>query len=89
MAAWVMAAAGAYLGSQTSWAWRSRACERWGAAARSACQAWVMPGAVWQGSTTGLWSGGIFGAFLAGLATSPHRRSPVSQKGDRPDASQD
>jgi uncharacterized protein YneF (UPF0154 family) len=33
------------------------------------CQAWVTPGAIWQGSTSGLWVGTILGAFIAGLAT--------------------
>ena len=33
------------------------------------CKAWVTPGAIWQGSTTGLWVGTIVGAFIAGLAT--------------------
>jgi hypothetical protein len=33
------------------------------------CQAWVTPGAIWQGSTSGLWVGTVLGAFIAGLAT--------------------
>jgi hypothetical protein len=33
------------------------------------CEAWVTPGAIWQGSTTGLWLGTVLGAFISGLAT--------------------
>ena len=33
------------------------------------CKAWVTPGAILQGSTTGLWMGTVLGAFIAGLAT--------------------
>jgi hypothetical protein len=36
---------------------------------KTACDAWVAPGAIWQGSTTGLWLGLILGAFVSGLAT--------------------
>uniref|UniRef100_A0ACD5GUY2 Uncharacterized protein n=1 Tax=Desertifilum tharense IPPAS B-1220 TaxID=1781255 RepID=A0ACD5GUY2_9CYAN len=38
-------------------------------ALRTACKAVVTPVAFWQGSTTGLWTGAILGAFIAGLAT--------------------
>ena len=36
---------------------------------KTACNAWVAPRAIWQGSTTGLWLGIILGAFVSGLAT--------------------
>ena len=33
------------------------------------CKAWNTPFALWEGSTTGLWTGTILGAFIGGLAT--------------------
>jgi hypothetical protein len=33
------------------------------------CNALVTPGASWQGSTAGLWTGTILGAFMGGLIT--------------------
>ncbi len=36
---------------------------------KSFCQLQETPGAMWQGSTTGLWTGAILGAFIGGLAT--------------------
>jgi hypothetical protein len=33
------------------------------------CSALVTPGASWQGSTAGLWTGTILGAFVGGLIT--------------------
>lgn len=44
---------------------------KWGG--REICQAWVTPGALWQGSTTGFWVGEVVGALLAGLVTVQQR----------------
>jgi len=40
------------------------------------------PGALWRGSTTGLWVGGIAGALLSGLATrqSQEQKAQLEQK---------
>lgn len=45
------------------------------------CQFKETPGALWQGSTTGLWTGMILGAFIGGLATRK-TADPVGQKQD-------
>ena len=70
----------AYIGAQVSWQAHKLNCQTqfWGW--KTACQAWVAPGALWQGSTTGLWTGGILGALLGGLATRP---SGNENEGDR------
>lgn len=71
---------GAYLGGQTSTIARTQQCDAGAKQVlplegllKPVCQAVVTPGALWQGSTTGLWTGMILGAFIAGLAT---RKSP-------------
>ncbi|MEA5576645.1 hypothetical protein [Anabaena sp. UHCC 0451] len=33
------------------------------------CNAWVTPGAIWQGSIAGIWTGTILGAFVSGSIT--------------------
>jgi hypothetical protein len=71
---------GAYIGGQVSWQAHKLNCQTqpWGL--NTVCQAWVAPGAIWQGSTTGLWMGGILGALLSGLVTRPSARET---EGDR------
>lgn len=66
---------GAYAGGQISWAAHSQQCENGVRHTlpipgyKPVCKALVMPGSFMQGSTTGLWTGAILGAFIAGLAT--------------------
>ena len=58
-----------YVGGQMSMKAHIYKCQTqpWGL--KTVCNAWVVPGAIWQGSTTGLWVGWILGAFVSGLAT--------------------
>ncbi|MBF2064924.1 MAG: hypothetical protein IGS39_10960 [Calothrix sp. C42_A2020_038] len=58
-----------FVGWQISMHLRSQKCQNqvWGV--RELCSATVTPGAIWSGSTTGLWTGTILGAFVGGLAT--------------------
>lgn len=60
---------GAYLGGQLSVSAQNRSCEArfWGP--KPVCKVVATPGAMWQGSLTGLGTGAILGAFFAGLAT--------------------
>lgn len=66
---------GATVGGQLSWTAYSQQCEAgvkktWSLPGiRAICQTWATPGALFKGSTTGLWTGMILGAFVAGLAT--------------------
>jgi len=61
---------GMWVGSQVSTFYRSQSCyQNWGRL-QILCDSWVKPAALWQGSSTGLWTGTILGAFIAGLATS-------------------
>lgn len=58
-----------YVGGQISLKVHSQKCQTqpWGL--QTVCNAWVAPGAIWQGSTTGLWLGTLLGALVSGLAT--------------------
>ncbi|MBW4559921.1 MAG: hypothetical protein KME32_02000 [Mojavia pulchra JT2-VF2] len=60
---------GLYFGGQITFIFHSQKCQNqpWGL--KEMCNTWVAPGAMWQGSTTGLWIGTVLGAFAAGLAT--------------------
>ncbi|MGL5925962.1 hypothetical protein [Chroococcidiopsis sp.] len=59
----------AIAGGQIS-AWvHQQNCQQFQWGGKEICQAWVIPGALWQGSTTGFWVGEVVGALLAGLAT--------------------
>lgn len=74
----VALAAGAFgflVGGQLSVNVQTQRCQTqpWGL--RNVCEAWVTPGAAWQGSFTGLWTGLVLGGFAGGLAT----RSPRSE----------
>lgn len=60
---------GAYLGGQMSVSAQNRACETQSWGPKLVCQTATVPGAIWQGSLTGLGTGAILGAFLAGIAT--------------------
>ena len=61
---------GCYLGGQIGMASSISRCDRHPIGLSTLCQAWTAPGAIWQGSTTGLWVGAILGGFLGGVATS-------------------
>jgi hypothetical protein len=77
----VALAAGAFgfwVGGQLSVSVQTQRCQTqpWGL--RNVCEAWVTPGAAWQGSFTGLWTGMVLGGFAGGLATrKPHPEMPV------------
>lgn len=60
---------GAIAGSQISaWVYQQN-CQQYLWGGKEICQAWVTPGALWQGSTTGFWVGEVLGAVLGGLTT--------------------
>lgn len=77
----VALASGAFgflVGGQLSVSAQIQRCQTqpWGL--RNVCEAWVTPGAAWQGSFTGLWMGMVLGGFAGGLATRrPQRETPV------------
>ncbi|WP_096608344.1 hypothetical protein [Calothrix sp. NIES-2100] len=60
---------GGYISGQITLMMHSQKCQNQPWALNQLCNTWVAPGAIWQGSTTGLWMGTILGAFVAGLAT--------------------
>ncbi|TVP57525.1 MAG: hypothetical protein EA343_22490 [Nodularia sp. (in: Bacteria)] len=62
---------GGYIGGQMTSILHNQKCQNqpWGL--KIMCNAWVTPGATWQGSTTGLWTGTILGAFVGGSITRP------------------
>lgn len=68
---------GAYLGGQLSVSAQNRSCEArfWGP--KPVCKVVAAPGAMWQGSLTGLGTGAILGAFFAGLATRKTAPNPA------------
>lgn len=65
---------GSYFGGQMSWLVHTSSCQNQPQGLNVFCQAWVSPGAVWKGSTAGLWTGTIVGAFVGGLATREEER---------------
>ncbi len=60
---------GAYIGGQIALSVYSQKCQNqpWGV--KEFCNVVTTPGAIWQGSTTGLWTGVVLGAFISGLRT--------------------
>ncbi len=58
-----------YIGGQISLSLRSQKCQNQAWGLKQMCSAWETPGAIWQGSTSGLWTGTILGAFVGGLVT--------------------
>jgi uncharacterized protein YcfJ len=60
---------GTYIGTQINMSLQQQKCQSqpWGI--NTLCKTWVTPGAIWQGSTTGLWMGTVLGAFVGGLVT--------------------
>ncbi|MBE9216931.1 hypothetical protein IQ247_30495 [Plectonema cf. radiosum LEGE 06105] len=61
---------GGYVGGQMSVQGHSQNCQnqRW-ELFKTGCKFVVAPGAMWQGSTTGIWTGSVLGGFFAGLVT--------------------
>ncbi len=61
---------GGYMGGQISIQAHSQNCEnqRW-SLFKAGCKIAIAPSAMWRGSTTGIWTGSVLGAFFAGLIT--------------------
>ncbi|MBW4635862.1 MAG: hypothetical protein KME30_29460 [Iphinoe sp. HA4291-MV1] len=64
---------GGYIGGQITLSLHNQKCQNQAWGLKEMCHAWVTPGAVWQGSTTGLWTGTVLGAFVGGLVTRQNR----------------
>lgn len=64
---------GMWLGTKVSTFYRTQSCYHKFGGLNILCDSWVKPTALWQGSTTGWWTGTIGGAFIAGLATSKYK----------------
>ncbi|MBR8834729.1 MAG: hypothetical protein DSM106950_11995 [Stigonema ocellatum SAG 48.90 = DSM 106950] len=64
---------GSYIGGQITLSLNRETCQNqpWGV--NEICHLWVTPKAIWQGSTTGLWTGTMLGAFCSGLVTHQSR----------------
>jgi hypothetical protein len=60
---------GAYTSGQITLMLHNQKCQNQSWGFKVMCNALVTPGAMWQGSTTGLWTGTILGAFVGGLVT--------------------
>ncbi|UKO98201.1 hypothetical protein [Nostoc sp. UHCC 0870] len=58
---------GSYIGGQITLMLHSQKCQNQSWALQQMCQVWITPGATWKGSTTGIWTGTILGAFVGGL----------------------
>jgi hypothetical protein len=60
---------GGYMGGQMRSMLHNQKCQNpnWGL--KMMCHAWVTPAATWKGTTTGLWTGTILGAFAGGAIT--------------------
>lgn len=67
-----------YVGGQISLTVHRHNCQTqpWGF--KTVCEAWVTPGAIWQGSTTGLWLGTMLGAFVSGWVTRKSEKAIAS-----------
>ncbi|MBW4498011.1 MAG: hypothetical protein KME57_00060 [Scytonema hyalinum WJT4-NPBG1] len=65
---------GGYIAGQMTISLHTQKCQNqpWGL--KEMCNALVTPGAAWQGSTTGLWTGTVLGAFVGGLVTRQSRQ---------------
>ncbi|WNN91235.1 hypothetical protein [Gloeocapsopsis dulcis] len=70
----------AYIGSQISLRVQSQKCQAqpWGL--ETVCHAWVAPGAIWQGGTTGLYIGTLLGGILGILGTAKINGKQVTVK---------
>ncbi len=66
---------GGYLGAQISIAKSAHQCQAgpWGF--QKVCSTLLIPGALFQGSTAGVWTGTVLGAFVFGSATRPPHKN--------------
>jgi hypothetical protein len=64
---------GGYIFGQITAMLHSQKCQNQAWGLQQLCNTWVTTGAMWQGSTTGIWMGTILGAFVSGLVTNPNR----------------
>ncbi|MDB9374170.1 hypothetical protein [Nodularia sphaerocarpa] len=62
---------GGYIGGQMTSILHNQKCQNQAWGLKMMCNVWVTPGATWQGTTTGLWTGAILGAFVGGSITRP------------------
>lgn len=60
---------GGYISGQINLSLRMQKCQNQPWVLNQMCNAWVTPGAILQGSTAGLWTGTVLGAFAGGLVT--------------------
>ncbi|MTJ08242.1 MULTISPECIES: hypothetical protein [unclassified Anabaena] len=60
---------GSLIAGQITVILHSQKCQNQAWGLKEMCSFLVTPGASWQGSTTGLWTGTILGAFVGGLIT--------------------
>jgi hypothetical protein len=59
----------AYVGVQFYLHLRSQKCQNQAWGLQEVCKIFETPKAIWQGSTAGLWTGTVLGAFFSGLLT--------------------
>ena len=64
---------GSYIGGQITLSLHSQKCQNLGWGFKEICNVSVTPGAIWQGSTTGLWTGTVLGGFVSGSVTRQSR----------------
>jgi hypothetical protein len=57
---------GGYVGGRLKATAQMSKCQSQAWGVKQACQVMVTPGAVWYGSTTGIWTGSVIGAFAGG-----------------------
>ncbi|WP_353931401.1 hypothetical protein WJM97_02015 [Okeanomitos corallinicola TIOX110] len=60
---------GGLMGVQITSMLHSQKCQNQAWGFQQVCNAWVTPGAIWQGSIAGIWTGTILGAFIGGSVT--------------------
>ena len=60
---------GGFVGGKISLILDSQKCQNQSWGFKEMCHTFVAPGAVWQGSTAGFWTGSILGAFVGGSVT--------------------
>ncbi|MBD2666587.1 hypothetical protein [Richelia sinica] len=60
---------GAVMGGQITVLLHSQKCQNQSWGFKEMCHALITPGATWQGSTGGIWTGTVLGAFVGGLVT--------------------
>ncbi|MBO3459316.1 hypothetical protein G7B40_007365 [Aetokthonos hydrillicola Thurmond2011] len=65
---------GGYISGQITLSLRTQQCQNqpWGL--KEVCSVMVTPGAIWEGSTTGIWTGTLLGAFVSGVVTHENKK---------------